>query len=479
MPLDPVTCYSALTARDQRFDGVFFVGVETTGVYCRPVCPARTPRARSCRFFASAAEAETAGFRACFRCRPELAPGMARAAAVDAVERLARVAATRIEAGYLNDQTLDDLALDLGVTARHLRRAMERTLGVSPIALAQTTRLALARRLLVETRLPVTEVAFAAGFSSLRRFNALVRKRLGRSPSAFRRGTSIPDDGDSITLRLDYRPPLDWTELVGFLGARSIPGVDEVAGGVYHRLVRMGDTAGRIEVRPAPRGRAALEAKLSLSLVPRLPDIVARLRALFDLDAHPDAITAHLGRDPRLGRLLALRPGLRVPGAFDPFELAVRAVLGQQVSVRGATTLAGRLVRHFRGLFPTPGALAGTAPSAVQRLGMPMARAEALVSLAKAVATGGIDLGPGADPVACATRLQTLRGIGPWTAQYVVMRALRWPDAFPAHDLVVRKALGVSSPRELDERTQAWRPWRAYAVIHLWMEMSASSKKGV
>jgi AraC family transcriptional regulator of adaptative response / DNA-3-methyladenine glycosylase II len=492
--LDPATCYRALTAHDARFDGAFFIGVTTTGVYCRPVCPARVPAADRCRFFRLAAEAERAGFRACFRCRPELAPGFVAEgstehASVDAIARLVGAAAARIDAGYLNEASVDDLADELGVTSRHLRRAMEARLGVTPVELAQTKRLALAKHLLQETALPLGDVAFASGFASVRRFNALFQERFGRAPSVVRRERRVPEPEqaeDSISLRLDHRPPFDWDALLSFLAGRAIPGVERVSQGAYHRGVTLGGRSGWLSVRRDPK-RNALRASVSLSLAPVLTAVVARLRALFDLDAQPSVIAEHLGRDPLLAPLVAAHPGLRVPGAFDGFEMAVRAVLGQQVSVAAATTLSGRLVQRF-GLrssvdgtgeklgvsrqFPPASRLADASVDEIAALGMPGARARTILELSRAISREELRLTPGVTPSEVIEKLQSLPGVGPWTAHYVALRALRWPNAFPAADLGVRKALGVSSVRAAEERAARWEPWRAYAVLHLWTSLS-------
>jgi AraC family transcriptional regulator of adaptative response / DNA-3-methyladenine glycosylase II len=469
--VNPDACYEALRARDARFDGVFFVGVTTTGIYCRPVCRVRMPGRDRCVFFDRAAEAERDGYRACFRCRPELAPGHAP---MDSVPRLVRAAVARIDAGALNDGSVDDLAGELGVTARHLRRALETELGVSPVELAQSRRLALAKQLLQDTALPLAEVAFASGFHSVRRFNALFRDRFDRPPTAVRRAHG---EGDaSLSLRLDYRPPLDWPGLVAFFRARAVPGVEVVDGDEIRRAVVVGERAGIVAVRPDAGGRPALRATVSASLAPALMRVVAGLRALFDLDAHPRRVAETLARDPLLRASVARRPGLRVPGAIDGFELALRGVLGQQVSVRAATTLAGRLAARFgrpvagpgiERAFPTAAALARAAEGDVAAVGMPAARARAVVALARAV-DAGLRLAPGVDPEATMARLRELPGIGEWTAQYVAMRGLAWPDAFPAGDLGVRRALGGASAAAAEERAAAWRPWRAYAVLHLW-----------
>ena len=479
MPLDADRCYGALEARDRRFDGSFFVGVRTTGVYCRPICPARTPRRDRCVFFARAAEAERDGFRACFRCRPELAPG---GGAVDALPRLVAAAAARIEAGALNEASVDDLAAALGVTGRHLRRAMVAELGVSPVDLAQSRRMALAKGLVQDTQLPMAEVAFASGFASLRRFNAVFRGRFGRPPTALRRAHGEDAAPASLALRLDYRPPLDWEAMLGFLAARTTAGVEEVADGTWRRTVRLGHRAGWVSVTHDD-GRPALRAEVSLSLAGALMPLVSRLRALFDLDARPDAVAAHLGHDPRLRASLRRRPGLRVVGALDGFEAAVRVVLGQQVSVAAATTVAGRvagalgepIATPFPGLTRlgvTPAALAEAGEDRLAGLGMPGARARTLGALGREVAGGRLALERGVDLETVRAALLEVPGVGPWTADVVAMRALGAPDAFPSGDLGVLRALGVRSPREAEAMAERWRPWRAYATAHLWASLS-------
>jgi AraC family transcriptional regulator of adaptative response / DNA-3-methyladenine glycosylase II len=461
--------YQALVARDPRFDGVFFVGVKTTGIYCRPICPARTPARSRCTFHATAALAEAAGYRACFRCRPEVAPGHAP---VDAVDTLVAAATQRIAEGALNDGSLDDLAAELRVSTRHLRRALESKLGVSPVELAQSRRLALAKQLLQDTALPLTDVAFAAGFASVRRFNAVFAERMGRSPSELRRAHG--GGGQGVTLRLDVRAPYDWERLLAFLRHRAIPGVETVADGVYRRIVYLGGKTGTIEVRYT--GRLALS--VSPELLPVLMPLVARVRRMFDLDARPDQIRAVLGRDKLLGKLIAARPGLRVPGAIDPFEAAVRALLGQQVSVAAATTLAGRFASQlgqpfgdgFR--FPTAAEVAAVGVDRIAKLGLPGARAKALHTLAAGVATGSIKLDGARELEAFVGELVELPGIGPWTAHYLAMRALHVPDAFPAADLGVQKVLGKQGAKAAEARAEAWRPFRAYAVMHLWESLA-------
>jgi AraC family transcriptional regulator of adaptative response / DNA-3-methyladenine glycosylase II len=483
--------YEAMVARDPRFDGVFFVGVQTTGVYCRPICPARTPQRARCSFFATPVQAEAAGFRACFRCRPEVAPGIGYAsgrrvmdtppdkpAPVDAVDTLVAVATQRITEGALNDASIDELAAELGVTARHLRRATEARLGVSPVELAQSRRLALAKQLLQDTALPVTDIAFAAGFGSVRRFNAVFADRMGTPPSELRRKAPAADTS-AISLRLDYRPPYDWARLLAFLRDRAIPGVELIAT-TYRRVVHLRGLVGEIEVRPV-RDRSALELVLAPTLLPVVMPLVARVRQMFDLDARPDVIDRTLGRDRTLAAMVAARPGLRVPGAIDPFEAAIRAMLGQQVSVAAATTLAGRFAAQLGARvgdgelayrFPTPAEVVAAGAERIVKIGMPMTRATAIHALAQAIVAGDVRLDSASELDAFVARLVALPGIGPWTAHYLAMRALHLPDAFPASDLGIQKALRRAGPKLAEARAEAWRPYRSYAVIHLWTQLT-------
>ncbi|HET9990947.1 MAG TPA: AlkA N-terminal domain-containing protein [Kofleriaceae bacterium] len=490
--------YEAILARDPRFDGVFFVGVQTTGVYCRPICPARTPGRSRCTFYATPAQAEQAGFRACFRCRPELAPaGDSSPASVDAIDALVTTATQRIHEGALNTGSIDDLAAELGVTARHLRRATEARLGVSPIELAQTRRLALAKQLLQDTALPITSIAFAAGFGSVRRFNAMFAAKMGTPPNEIRR-KHASGAGEAIELRLDYRPPYDWARLLGFLRGRAIPGVEKITD-EYRRVVHLDGHVGEIVVRPDPRGarrsehpnrddgspptrpRSALVLELAPALLPVVMPLVARVRRMFDLDARPDLVDRALARDATLAPLVAARPGLRLPGAIDPFEASIRALLGQQVSVAAATTLAGRFAAQlgtklgdqelcYR--FPTPREVAKAGAERIVKIGMPMARANAIHNFARALDRGEIQLDHYADLDAFVAQLVELPGIGPWTAHYLAMRALHLPDAFPAADLGIQKALDRAGPRDAEARAAAWRPYRSYAVMHLWTDLS-------
>jgi len=487
MLLDSDQCYRALVTHDTRFDGRFFVGVGTTGIYCRPVCTARTPHRHNCRFFPSAAAAEAQGFRPCLRCRPELAPGYA---AVDANRRLAQSAARLIEDGRLQDASLADVAGDLGVTDRHLRRVFQEEFGVAPVEYAQTQRLLLAKRLLTDTDMAVLEVAMASGFASLRRFNDLFRTRYRMTPGELRRTRARREPAESLAFDLAYRPPYDWPAMLAFLEKRATSGVEAVDGRRYRRTIRLGPgpvslrdgrgdekrggVAGWIEVAPAPK-RAALRIVASASLASVLPALLARAKCLFDLACRPDEIAA------ALGPLAAANPGLRLPGAVDGFEVAVRAILGQQVTVRAATTIAGRFARAFGEpidtphagldtLFPTAAAVAALSENEVARVGIIASRARAIVALARAVQSGTLRLDPSADVDATLTALMHLPGIGPWTAQYIAMRALAWPDAFPHPDVAALKAMKATGARAL-AAAEAWRPWRGYAVIHLWKSL--------
>ena len=475
--LDRDSCYRALRSRDARFDGRFYTAVLTTGIFCRPICPAPTPRIENCLFLPSAGAAHRMGFRPCLRCRPEAAPGTAgwRGTASTVARALHLIAE-----GALDGAGVDDLAARLGVGARHLRRLFDRHVGAAPVAVAQAHRILFAKTLIGETALPMTEIALAAGFGSVRRFNAAMRRTYGRPPGALRREAPAAIAA-GITLTLPFSPPYDWTGVVGFLAARAIPGVEEVTPDRYRRTVAIGGARGVVAISPAPGGNA-LAATIRIDDVSALAAVVARLRRLFDLDADIAAIDGHLAADPLLAPLVGRRPGLRVPGAWDGFELAVRAVLGQQISVAAATTLAGRLAAALgrplpeggdapRLLFPTPGAVAG---SDLAGIGLTGARARALRGLAAAMNDDPRLLDSGATLDAAVARLSALPGIGPWTAQYIAMRVLREPDAFPASDLGLRKAMataaGLPDPVRLLATAETWRPWRAYAAMRLWMQ---------
>ena len=475
MQMDEAQCYRAMLSRDRRFDGRFFTGVRTTGIYCRPICPARAPRRENPTYFPCAAAAEEAGFRPCLRCRPETAPGTAAwAGSSTTVARALRL----IDDGALDAGDIDALSHRLGVSSRHLRRLFDEHLGASPISVALTRRLHFARRLLTETTLSMSEVAFGAGFSSLRRFNDAALNAWRVAPTAVRRRDKGPARG-VIELTLGYREPFDWKGLLGFLSLRAIAGIETIEGDVYRRAVRLGGAAGIVEVRPSASGSTLL-LSVPIDFARDLGTIVGRTRRLFDLDADPLAIGTALGRDPLLSRLVKGRPGLRVPGAWDPFELAIRAILGQQVSVKGASTLAARLVRalgpavetadvRLDRVFPSPERVA---ESDLDGVGLTSSRAATIRRLAAAISAGDIRLESASSLEDGVGAMTSIEGIGNWTAQYIAMRALGEPDAFPAGDLGIRKALArngeIPSERIVLERAEAWRPWRAYVAMWLW-----------
>jgi len=474
--------YSALTARDARFDGVFFVGVTSTGIYCRPVCPAKTPKAANCRFFDTPQEAEQAGFRPCLRCRPELAPG---SAPVDDAQRIAQLIVQRLEEGGFDEKAgLEEIADQFQLSSRQIRRIVQAELGVPPIQLLLTRRLLLAKQLLTETVLPITEVAFASGFSSLRRFNDAFNRRYGMPPTRLRRKAAADADaiveGQTSTLQLSYRPPYDWQGVLAFLGARALKGIEHVTDSSYARTVQLGEAKGWISVTQSKK-KHALMVEFTHSLTPVLPALLSRVRALFDLNARPDLIAKHLSKDARLKSAVKTNPGRRVPGAFNGFEMGVRAILGQQVTVKAATTIAGRFVKAFGApivtpfaalnrLTPLPSRIATASVGDIARHGIVAARSRSIIALAEAQGSGGLCLDSGAhhNPDDSIKRLAELPGIGLWTAHYIAMRALRWPDAFPKEDIAVRNNLGGVTAKEAEALSQSWRPWRSYAVMHIW-----------
>jgi AraC family transcriptional regulator of adaptative response / DNA-3-methyladenine glycosylase II len=478
MDMDRTACYRAISTRDARFDGRLFIGVKTTGIYCRPICPARTPRFENVLFYPSAAAAQEAGFRPCLRCRPETSPDLAFwRGTSNTVSR----ALALIEAGVLDGADVESLADRLGVGARQLRRLFHRHVGASPVAVMQTRRVLLAKQLIHETRLPMTEVALASGFNSVRRFNETFQHLFGRPPASLRRLSERgKHEAGALSVHLAYRPPYDWDAMLSFLAARAIPGVERVSDNVYWRSIAVGDAFGMVCVALADKNR--VKVTLRFPNMAALPTIMARMRRVFDLAADPDAIGAHLALDPMLAPLVAARPGLRVPGAWDGFELAVRAIFGQQITVPAATRLLGKLVlahgamlpEEMRGLdglthiFPSPARLA----AANLRLGMPRARVEAVGSLARALVADPAIFSPGASLETAITKLRALPGVGEWTAQYIAMRELREPDAFPAADVGLMRALtvpgGRPTPSEVLAQAERWRPWRAYAALHLW-----------
>ena len=471
--LDPESCYQALASRDARFDGLLYVGVASTGIYCRLICNSRRPLKRNCTFYSNTAAAELAGFRPCLRCRPELAPGNSR---VDSRNRLAVALARRIEDGALNELSGAELAREMGISDRHLRRVIQGEFGVSPNQLLETQRLLSAKLLLTDTALPVTQIAYASGFARLRRFNDAFRSHYRLNPSQFRGSASSAKQEDHFQFNLAYRPPLDWDALLGFLDRRLYAGVEAVIDDAYLRTVSIAGYTGWIRVRRHAQ-RHALSVEIAPELSRVIPAVLARVRRLFDLAAEPERIAK------RLGKLAAPCPGLRLPGAFDGYEVAVRAVLGQQISVKAATTIAGRFAETFGErvelpfpelslLMPSAHRVATATPAALAKIGVTSARAHTLLELSRAMVSNPQFLEPGADVDAAMARLKELPGIGEWTAQYLAMRAFSWPDAFPATDLGIRKALGIGSEREILAVAEGWRPWRGYAAMHLWRTLS-------
>ena len=481
---DREVCYRALQSRDARFDGLLFVSVTSTGIYCRPVCPARTPKFENCRFFGSAAAAQEAGFRPCLRCRPETAPDLAswRGTSNSVSRALALIADGALDG---DDASVETLAERLGIGERQLRRLFRQHLGASPIAVAQTRRVLFAKQLIHETRMPMTEVALAAGFGSVRRFNEIFHDLFHRPPSALRRKASASPAGTeaAVMLRLRYRPPYDWDSMLGYLQARAIPGVEVVENGRYLRTVAMDGFIGSVEVVHLPK-RESLGVTIRFANVRSFSAIVSRVRRLFDLGADIATIDAHLSLDPVLAPLVARRPGLRAPGGWDGFELAVRAILGQQISVTAARRLAGQLVSlHGQAVppghdchpglsraFPTAKRLARTESIG---LSMPGARQRSLQALAEATVADPNLFRPVGTMEEAIVRLRAIRGVGEWTAQYIALRALREMDAFPASDIgLLRSAARMDGARptavSLLHRAESWRPWRAYAAQHLW-----------
>jgi AraC family transcriptional regulator, regulatory protein of adaptative response / DNA-3-methyladenine glycosylase II len=478
MLLDAEHCYQAVLTRDARFDGRFFVAVKTTRIYCRPICRVKTPMRKNCEFFSHAAAAEVAGYRPCKRCRPELAPG---SSLMEISSQQARRAAYYICQDFLSEHSLDELAAKLGSTGRQLRRVFHDEFGVSPVEFSQTQRLLLAKQLLTDSAMAITAVAYASGFKSLRRFNALLKQRYRLTPSEFRKQQKkeAPQNFTDFSFRLTYRPPFDWDRLLSFLAKRVIPHVESVQDGKYFRTIQLSrqnqNIAGHLEVRHEADKRT-VSVRLSDSLLPVCAAVLERLKRLFDLRADPVAISSVLGK------LAQARPGLRVPGSFDGFEMAVRAILGQQISVAAASTLAGRLALRFgesiqtpfswlTRLFPTPERLASASAAEMARLGITGQRAKTVIALSRAVAGGALRLEPGSRIEETLDELHKIPGVGEWTVQYIAMRALSWPDAFPHTDLGVKKALEINNPKEILGLAEKWRPWRAYATLHLWANL--------
>lgn len=477
--------WQAIESGDPRFDGWFFCGVRTTGIYCRPSCPARTPKRENVRFFPSAAAAQAAGFRACKRCRPDATPGSPEwDLRADLVGRAMRLIAD----GVVDREGVSGLAARLGYTERHVHRQLVAVVGAGPLALARAQRAQTARILLETTPLSIAGVAFAAGFQSVRQFNATVREVFALTPSALRaraRRHGRPEDSGVLSLRLPYRAPLDAYGLIAFLGLRAVPGVEQAHDGGYRRSLRLAHGPGVVELTPAD---GHVSARYRLADLGDLASAIQRTRMLLDLDSDPRSVMDVLGGEPLLGPLVAQAPGRRVAGAIDGHELAVRAVLGQQVSLRGARTLAGRLVADYgerlerplgtvTHVFPSAEALTGVDPA---KLAMPAARRRCLLALVTALARKELVIDAGADRAQARRRLLALPGIGEWTAEYIAMRALRDPDAFPRSDLGVRRALERlgrdGSPKAAATLAERWRPYRSYAVQHLWASLHPAAR---
>jgi AraC family transcriptional regulator of adaptative response / DNA-3-methyladenine glycosylase II len=473
MNLDPRICSQARLSRDARFDGRFFIGVRSTRIYCRSICPVRTVKEKNVRYFPSAAAAAEAGYRPCLRCRPELSPDTpAWSGTSTTVSRALRL----ISESEMEGEKVDLLAARLGLGSRQLRRLFVRHLGASPIGVMKTRRLHFAKKLIDETNLPMGEIAEAAGFGSVRRFNAAFRNTYKRSPTQLRHRaqfSSIQSENEYL-FRLEFRPPFHWNALLTFLAQRAIPGVEVIESGCYRRTISLNGDSGTLGISLAESGQA-LEVRISFPEPRWLFLIIERVRRIFDLGADPSEIAAHLQDDPLLAEHIDSMPGLRVPGCWDGFELAVRAILAQQVSVASARTLAGRLVRAFgvpltavaplTHLFPHAEALA---QADIARIGLPKSRAQTIRTVAQAVSEGRIGFGSVANVEEFQTRLCELPGIGNWTAQYIAMRALGDPDAFPTGDLALLRGASLRSERDLILRAEAWRPWRAYAAMYLW-----------
>ena len=476
--------YRALRSRDRRFDGQFFVAVTSTGVYCRPSCPAITPKRENIRFYRTAAAAQGAGFRACLRCRPHAAPGSPE---WNLRGDTAARAIGLIADGVIDREGVTGLARRLAYSERHLRRQLYAELGAGPLALARAQRAQTARLLIETTQLAMIDVSYAAGFSSVRQFNDTIKATYGRTPSQLRSKAPArtPASAGTMNLRLAYRPPLDWERMLAFLRARSIRGVEEVIDGVYRRTLRLPHAHGVVELS---HGQGYVNCALRLGDMRDLAPAVQRARRLLDLDADPGAPATHLSKDRLLEALVEALPGLRVPGTVDGDELAVRAVLGQQVSVAAARKAAADLSASLGEPLPAAdGSLTHLFPSAAaiadrgaQALRGPIRRQRTLLSLAGALAAGELVIGPGSDRAELRSRLLEISGIGDWTAEYIAMRALADPDAFPGSDLGVRRALqrlgGPTSTREILRAAEAWRPWRAYALVYLWASEPSAGK---
>jgi AraC family transcriptional regulator of adaptative response / DNA-3-methyladenine glycosylase II len=467
----------ARRSRDARFDGRFFIAVKSTRIYCRPICPSRLSNDANVRYYGTAAEAAEAGYRPCLRCRPEAAPGSpAWTGTCAVVQRALRL----IQEGSLDQGSVEELAERLGIGVRHLSRLFAQHVGASPATVAQTRRLHFAKRLLDDTQLSITAIALASGFGSIRRFNDAFRATYGRSPRALRKGRRLSRDGGvdaAITLRLAYRPPYDWDHMRAFLAERSIPGVEAVSTETYARAVRTASGHAVLQIRPV-KGAHALELCIQGALPAELPALVFAARRMFDLTADPERVSAALASDELLQPLIARRPGVRIPGVWDPFECSVRAILGQQLGLEATALLLARLTERFgtpidpliagiTHLFPTPAVMAS---ASLAKLGLSAMRSEALQQLSRAVHGKLIRLEAGNEALARA--LCSLPGVGRWSAGYLELRGLGDPDAIPHGDLTLRRHLSADgkplTPLALEARTERWRPFRGYGVFHLW-----------
>ena len=491
MVLDHAQCYRAVKSRDARFDGRFFSGVTTTGVYCRPICPAKTPKSENIEFYPSAAAAEDAGYRPCRRCRPEASPGTPEWLGSSAVVSRAMQMITESLIDH-EELKISEVAIRLGMSDRQLRRLFEEHLGASPIKYAQTQRVHFAKMLVERTPLPITEIAFTSGFTSIRRFNNLFKAKYGVAPSHFRKRSSKKGTSSverPLELKLQYRPPLDWEHLLNFFTIRSIPGVEVVENGIYKRTIKIDEVSGIIEVEHA-KDENALILRVPTAFSKSLYPIAERVRSIFDLKADPEQVFSQLANDDLLKEVVQKHPGLRVPGAWDPFELAMRAVLGQQVTVKAATTLCGRLADAVGHRLDTieDERLSLIFPSAEDlvdvdvKIGTPESRMKSIRAISQAVVNGDLKFKVEKDLDSFQKEFCKLPGIGPWTAHYFAMRALGEPDAFPDGDIVLQKVLNIMSGRELSrkemiERAEGWRPWRAYATLHLWNHMHNLEKE--
>lgn len=481
MLLNKEQCYRAIRSHDLRFDGHFFFGVNATGIYCRPICMARPPKFENCRFFSNAAVAEAAGFRPCLRCRPEQAPVNTRRAKIT---KITQKAMELIEEGFLNEAKVRGLSEKLGVTDRYLRRSFKTELGVSPIEFAQTQRLLLSKRLLMDTSLPITEIAFAAGFNSLRRFNVLFKHRYGLNPTNFRRTIIKQESVDSLIFDLSYQPPLEWQLLLNFLKEKSIPKSEEIYKGIYRRIVRQEqkghDYIGWIKVEKVP-DQSTLRITIDIKLAHVILLVLKHVKLLFDLTCSPGKIIEALG-------LLAENcPGLRVPGAFEGFEIAIQAILSQHVSIKEAQVLSQRFVNHFGAFystpfpelthaFPNPERIARASIEEIYALKIPQIKAQAIILLAQAIVDKSLTLTPNADVSKTMERLRLLPNIDERSIQYIVMRSLSWPDAFPYNDKELIKALEISSPNIAQDLTKTWQPWRSYGAMYLWSKLMEKSQ---